>query len=92
MKHRQEYFDQAVTWASDAQNLNARSRRTAWIVAGVAVGMAAFEAVALAMLAPLSRSPCWSTVRPGLFRHLIPPAPGVWRLTKRSPIPTLPNM
>jgi len=53
VKHKQEYFDQAVAWSSDAQNLNARSRRTAWIVAGIAVGIAAFEAVALAMLAPL---------------------------------------
>lgn len=53
MKHKQEYFEQAVTWATDAGELNARSRRTAWIVAGVAVGIAAFEAVALAMMAPL---------------------------------------
>lgn len=53
MKHKKEYFDQAASWANDVQQLSARSRRTAWIVAGAAAGIAAFEAVALAMLAPL---------------------------------------
>lgn len=47
------YFTQAESWANDTRIIAARSRRTAWIIAGVAVAVAAFEAVALAMLAPL---------------------------------------
>lgn len=51
MKDR--YYDRAESWAFDTQADAARSRRIAWTVAGVAVGVAAFEALALAMLAPL---------------------------------------
>lgn len=53
MKHSPDYFEKAATWATDTQILSERSRRTAWIVAGVAVGIAALEALALAMLTPL---------------------------------------
>lgn len=53
MTDRRDYYDRAESWAADTQALSARSRRTAWIVAGVAVGVAAFEAVALALLTPL---------------------------------------
>lgn len=52
MKH-EEYFDHAAGWAVDAQMLAARSRRLAWTLGGVAVAIAALEAVALAMLVPL---------------------------------------
>lgn len=53
MTDRQDYFERAETWATDTRELSARSRRTAWTIAGIAVAVAAFEAVALAMLAPL---------------------------------------
>ena len=49
----QDYFTKAESWALDTQGMSDRSRRTAWLVAGIACGVAAFEAVALAMLAPL---------------------------------------
>ena len=47
------YYREAESWAVDTQADAARSRRIAWTVAGVAVGIAAFEALALAFLAPL---------------------------------------
>jgi len=50
---RKDYFDSAASWAFDSQSLAGRSRRTAWLVAGTATAIALFEAVALAMLAPL---------------------------------------
>lgn len=53
MSDKEAYFREARSWAEDARVAAARSRRTAWTVAGIAVGIAAFEAVALAMLAPL---------------------------------------
>lgn len=48
-----DYHARAESWALDREVQAARSRRTAWTVAGVAVAAALFEAVALAMLAPL---------------------------------------
>ena len=53
MTDQREYFARAESWADDTRALAARSRRTAWTIAGIAVALAAFEAVALAMLAPL---------------------------------------
>lgn len=53
MSDRQAYFERAQSWADDARLQTARSRRAAWIVAGVAVAVALFEAVALALLTPL---------------------------------------
>jgi type IV secretion system protein VirB8 len=53
MKHRAEYFEKAGSWAADANMLSLRSRRTGWTVAAVAIAIAALEALALAMLAPL---------------------------------------
>jgi type IV secretion system protein VirB8 len=50
---KKDYHDQATSWALDREVQAARSRRTAWTVAGVAVAVGLFEAVALAMLAPL---------------------------------------
>jgi len=50
---KDRYFRQAESWAVDTQADAARSRRIAWTVAGVAVAIAAFEALALALLAPL---------------------------------------
>src|SRR5947208_4302434 len=50
---KHSYFEQATSWAAEQQDSDRRSRKTAWLVAGVAVGTAAFEAVALAMLMPL---------------------------------------
>lgn len=48
-----EYFARARSWADDTRAGNDRSRRAAWTIAGIAVAVALFEAVALAMLAPL---------------------------------------
>ena len=53
MANSREYFARAEAWSDDTRAVSARSRRVAWLVAGVAIGIAAFEAVALAMLAPL---------------------------------------
>lgn len=53
MSRRQHYFEHARDWALDRQARESRLLRIAWLVAGVAVGVALFEAVALAMLVPL---------------------------------------
>jgi type IV secretion system protein VirB8 len=53
VNHHQDYFDQAASWAVDTRTLSARSRRIAWTIGGIAIAIAALEAVALAMLAPL---------------------------------------
>lgn len=52
MTQTRDYYRQATGWAIDTQELAARSRRTAWVIAAIAVAMALFEAVALAMLVP----------------------------------------
>jgi type IV secretion system protein VirB8 len=49
----ESYFREAGSWADDRSVQNARSRRVAWIIAGVATTIAALEAIALAGLAPL---------------------------------------
>jgi len=48
-----DYFERAQSWGFSAQQAASRSQRTAWTAAGVMAGIAAFEAVALAMLVPL---------------------------------------
>lgn len=53
MNERETYFREARSWADDTRVRSAQSRKIAWTVAGVAIGAAAFEAVALAMLVPL---------------------------------------
>ncbi len=50
---RKAYYERAQTWATDVHGALRASRRLAWIIAGVAVGIAALEAIALAALAPL---------------------------------------
>jgi type IV secretion system protein VirB8 len=47
------YYGQAESWASDRLDALRASRRVAWIVAGAAVLVAVFEAVALIVLMPL---------------------------------------
>jgi type IV secretion system protein VirB8 len=47
------FYREAHSWADDRQEQNARSRRAAWIIAGVATTIAAMEAIALAGLVPL---------------------------------------
>jgi len=47
------YYREADSWADDRQDMLRASRRTAWIVAGVAVAVALFEAIALVVLLPL---------------------------------------
>ncbi len=49
----QAYYAQARSWAQDRQAALDRSRRLAWALAGVAVVIAALEALALIALAPL---------------------------------------
>jgi type IV secretion system protein VirB8 len=53
MNEREIYFRQARSWADDNNMRSARSQKLAWTVAGIAIGGAALEAVALAMLVPL---------------------------------------
>lgn len=49
----ERYYEAATNWALDAQSEAGRSRRVAWTIASLAIAVAMFEAVALAMLAPL---------------------------------------
>jgi type IV secretion system protein VirB8 len=53
MMEKSDYFERAQSWAVNTQVSAARSRRTAWTVAGAAAGVAMLEAVALALLVPL---------------------------------------
>jgi type IV secretion system protein VirB8 len=53
MSKKTDYYERAESWAADTRLMAARSRRIAWTIAGVAVAVAAFEAVALALLVPL---------------------------------------
>lgn len=47
------YYGEAGSWATDRQRGLSTSRRIAWIVAGIATGVAVLEAIALAALLPL---------------------------------------
>jgi len=47
------YYREADSWADDRQDMLRASRRTAWIVAGIAVAIALFEAIALVVLMPM---------------------------------------
>lgn len=47
------YYREADSWADDRQDMLRASRRTAWIVAGVAVAVALFEAIAIIVMMPL---------------------------------------
>lgn len=47
------YYREAGSWAVDQAASLQKSRRTAWIIAGVAVGLAVVEGIALAVLMPL---------------------------------------
>lgn len=47
------YYREADSWANDRVVADARSRRTAWIIAGVAAAIALAEAIALLFLTPL---------------------------------------
>jgi type IV secretion system protein VirB8 len=53
---RAHYYEGASTWAQDTHETLRASRKTAWIVAGVAVGVAGLQALALAFLLPLKQS------------------------------------
>ena len=50
---RDAYYEGARSWAYDRDTALANSRRVAWIVASIATGVAALEALALIALAPL---------------------------------------
>jgi len=50
-----EYYASAESWSEDRVRAENRSRRIAWIVAGVAAAIALFEAIALVLLIPLKR-------------------------------------
>ncbi len=52
-RDRKALYAQGQTWADDIHGALRASRRVAWIVAGVAAGIALMEAVALVALAPL---------------------------------------
>lgn len=53
--NKHQYFDRSLDWAGVQAIRDQRSRQVAWIVAGIAVAVAALLAVALAMLMPLKR-------------------------------------
>ena len=42
-----DYYDLAQSWALESDARQSKSRRLAWIIAGVAAGVAALEALAL---------------------------------------------
>lgn len=48
-----DYYREASSWGHDREASIARSRRTAWIVAGAATGVALLEGLALILLMPL---------------------------------------
>lgn len=50
---RDTYYARAASWAEDGQEKLRLSRRIAWLVAGIACGVALFEAVAIALMIPL---------------------------------------
>ncbi|WP_067739251.1 virB8 family protein [Novosphingobium naphthalenivorans] len=47
------YYEEAGSWSADRTKGLAASKRIAWIIAGIATGVAVLEAIALAALAPL---------------------------------------
>lgn len=50
---RTSYYARSASWAEDGQEKLRLSRRIAWLVAGIACGVAIFEAVAIALMVPL---------------------------------------
>jgi type IV secretion system protein VirB8 len=53
---RAHYYETASSWAQDTHASLRASRRTAWIIASVAVGVAGLQAIAMAFLLPLKQS------------------------------------
>lgn len=53
LESRESYFARSQSWAADREKTATLSRRAAWLIAGIAAGIAMLEAVALAMLVPL---------------------------------------
>jgi type IV secretion system protein VirB8 len=53
---RAHYYESAASWAQDTHASLRKSRKTAWIIAGVAVGVAGLQAIAMAFLLPLKQS------------------------------------
>jgi type IV secretion system protein VirB8 len=53
---RAHYYEAASSWSDDTHATLRASRKTAWIIAGVAIGVAALQAFALATLLPLKQS------------------------------------
>lgn len=50
---RQSYYARSASWAEDGQEKLRLSRRVAWLIAGLASGVAIFEALAIALMMPL---------------------------------------
>ncbi|KQN04357.1 hypothetical protein ASE85_04700 [Sphingobium sp. Leaf26] len=50
---REAYYARATSWAEDGQERLRQSRRIAWLVAGIACGVAAIAIVAIALMMPL---------------------------------------
>lgn len=48
-----EYYQAAASWAEDRERSSAASRKTAWIIAGIATAVALLEAIALIVVVPL---------------------------------------
>ena len=50
---REAYYARAATWAVDQEKTRHRSGRLAWLIGGIAIGIAILEAIALALMMPL---------------------------------------
>lgn len=50
---REVYYARATSWAEDSLGKLRQSRRIAWMIAGIACGVAAFAVVAIALMMPL---------------------------------------
>lgn len=53
---RAHYYEAASSWAQDTHASLRASRRTAWIIASVAIGVAGLQAIAMAFLLPLKQA------------------------------------
>jgi type IV secretion system protein VirB8 len=50
-----EHFSQSIDWEADRQDRIERSERRAWLIAGIASGLAAVSVIGMATLVPLKR-------------------------------------
>ena len=56
------YLSESASWDADRRALESRSRRTAWIIAGIAVFTTCMAIAALLLMVPLKRVDRMSSV------------------------------